>query len=567
MEFRTVHSDGTIKYIHGVGHPVFGATGEVVEYVGTAVDVTGRKRSEEALRQSERNLAEAQRLTHTGSFIWDVRTKQALYLSDEWYRVYGFDIEAEQAAAAGNGELERAVPRMLIEGHAWEERLQRIHPEDRPMWQAEVDRAIQQKSDYDFDFRILLPNGATKYLHTIGHPVVNHAGNVVQFTGSVTDITERKRAERALRDSEELKRRIIESSTDCIKVLDLEGNLLFMSSGGQQLLEIDDIQPYLNTCWIDFWQPEDRPRVIESIATARAGGIGTFQAFCPSAKGIPRWWDVITTPICNADGQPEQLLSVSRDVTERKRAEAELERMHQMEADLAHINRVSTLGELAASLAHELNQPIAAAITNANTCLRWLRREQPDIEEAVEAAMRIVKDGTRASDIINRLRSFYKQGMPPERELIDVNDVAREILVLLRGEATRYSISIRTELDGNAPPVTADRVQLQQVFMNLILNGIEAMKDTAGELTIKSQRTDDNRLLVSISDTGIGLPAEKADQIFNAFFTTKPQGTGMGLAITRSIIESHGGRLWATPNSGRGVTFSFTLPAEMAARA
>jgi signal transduction histidine kinase len=220
------------------------------------------------------------------------------------------------------------------------------------------------------------------------------------------------------------------------------------------------------------------------------------------------------------------------------------------------------MGELAASLSHELKQPITAAIMDANTCLRWLNRDQPDLEEARKATRRIVNDGTRAAEIINRLRTFYKKDTPPERELVDVNEVIRAMLVLLRGQADGHSVSLRTDLGAELPKVTADRVQLQQVLMNLMLNGIEAMKVTPGKLTIKSELGQDGQLLISVSDTGVGLPAEKADQIFNAFFSTKPQGSGMGLAICRSIVEAHSGRLWASANNGGGATFQFTLPVE-----
>jgi signal transduction histidine kinase len=225
------------------------------------------------------------------------------------------------------------------------------------------------------------------------------------------------------------------------------------------------------------------------------------------------------------------------------------------------------MGELTASLAHEIKQPIAAAVTNAKTCLRWLGREQPDVAEAREAAARIIKDVTRASDIIGRISVLFKKGAL-QRELVDVNELIREMIVLLRSEANRYSISIRTELAEDLPKVMADRVQLQQVFMNLMLNGIDAIKETGGggELTIKSE-AGDGQLLISVSDTGVGLPPEQAEQIFKAFFTTKDNGTGMGLPISRSIIESHGGRLWAAGASGSGTTFHFTLPATVAVHA
>jgi PAS domain S-box-containing protein len=376
-----------------------------------------RERVEEALRRSESYLAEAQKLTHTGSWAWGVPGREALHLSEEWFRIYGFAPEEGLSA--------------------WGKRLQRMHPEDRAKWQETTNRAIGEKSDYEVEQRLLLPDGTVKYTHTVGHPVLNASGDVVQFVGTVVD------------------------------------------------------------------------------------------------------------------------------VTERKRAEQERERLRQAQADLTRVNRVTTMGELTASVAHEVNQPIAAAVTNAKTCLRWLTRDQPDLEEARAAAMRIVNDGTRAAEIIKRVRLLFNKETS-ERELVNINEVVEEMVVLLRGEAMRYSISLKTELEADTPRVMADRVQLQQVLMNLMLNGMDAMKDANGtrELNIKSQRGENDQVLVSVNDTGVGLPAEQADRIFTAFFTTKPNGTGMGLSISRSIVESHGGRLWAANNAPRGASFCFSLPAK-----
>ena len=382
---------------------------------GAVRDITERKQAEEALRRSEGYLAEAQRLSQTGSWAWRSAGDTALHLSEEWYRIYGFDPEV-------------GMP-------AWEQLLERIHPDDRAKWQRTLDRAIRERSEYQVEFRILLPDGTVKYVHAVGHPVFNAAGDLVEFVGSSMDITERKRAEEAL---------------------------------------------------------------------SRA------------------------------------------------------------QADLAHINRVSMMGELAASMAHELKQPIAAALTNANTCMRWLRRDTPDVAEGCEAALRMINDATRAAEVIDRIRSLYRRDTS-DRELLDVNEIIREMIVLLRDKADRNSISICTELDSGLPRITADRVQLQQVLMNLILNGIEAMTDAKGELTITSKRTADAQLLVSVSDSGVGLPVGAVDRIFDAFFTTKEQGTGMGLSISRRIIESHGGSLRACANPGRGATFQFTLPNDVAA--
>jgi signal transduction histidine kinase len=249
--------------------------------------------------------------------------------------------------------------------------------------------------------------------------------------------------------------------------------------------------------------------------------------------------------------------SIEQRHLERNRAE---EMLRHARAELAHINRVSTMGELTASLAHEIKQPIGAAVTNAEACLRLIDRRDPDLPEAREAASEMIKDARRAADIIERVRSLFRKDSS-SREIVDVNEVIEEMVVMLQKDATRHSVTMSTDLMNGLTKVMADRVQLQQALMNLMLNGIEAMPDTTGELRIKSQWQEDGDVLISVSDTGEGLPAGNADQIFSAFFTTKSQGTGLGLAITRSIVESHGGRIWATANSGPGTTFQFTLPA------
>jgi signal transduction histidine kinase len=261
----------------------------------------------------------------------------------------------------------------------------------------------------------------------------------------------------------------------------------------------------------------------------------------------------------DARGVPIGALETNNDITERKRAEEQRRRLRELERDLARINRVSMMGELAASLAHEIKQPIAGVSLNAETCLRWLRREPPGLEQAGGALSRIVNDAKRAANIVDRNRSLYSRG-EPRREPIDLNEIIREMVIMLRDAAGRHGVLIRSELDPALPTTTADRVQLQQVLMNLMLNGIEAMQEAGGELSIASRWTEDSQLLVSVSDSGVGFPDENLDRIFEAFFTTKPQGTGMGLSISRRIIELHDGRLWASRNTGRGATFRFRLP-------
>ncbi|HVI07511.1 MAG TPA: MEDS domain-containing protein [Candidatus Binatia bacterium] len=275
---------------------------------------------------------------------------------------------------------------------------------------------------------------------------------------------------------------------------------------------------------------------------------------------------VVGHPSVNQDSGNFEFVGAVMDVTQRHQADAERERLRDLQADLAHITRMASMGELTASLAHEIKQPMAAAVTDAKTCLLWLERPEPEIGEAREAVSRTVKDVTRAADIINRIGSLFKKG-PTQRESVDVNLLVREMIELLRSEASRYSISICAELAPELPTTSGDVVQLRQVLMNLMLNGIDAMKETHPErrLTVKSEETDGGQIQVSVSDTGVGLKPQQAEQVFDTFFTTKPQGLGMGLPISRSIVESHGGRLWAGPNRERGATFHFTLPAETAA--
>jgi PAS domain S-box-containing protein len=578
LEHRLLMPDGAVKHVHIVAHAERDEAGEL-EFVGAVMDVSDRKQAEEASRRSESNLAEAQKLTHTGSWVWQVAGKDALHLSEEWYRIYGFDPE-------------KGIP-------TWEQRLRRIHPEDRAKWQeAAIDRAIDEKSDYEVEFRIVLPDGTLKYIHAVGHPALNASGDLTEFVGSVTDITERKRAEVLLAGEKRLlemiargdsRERILEGA--CLLVEELASGslcsiLLFDPSANclrhgaapslpkiyTEAIAGAVIGPSVGSCGTAAYRAE--PVIVSDIATDPLWD--DFRDLA-SAHELRACW---STPILSSARrvlgtfatyyrEPRSPSSEEHNVVERitHLASIAIEReqgeqvLRQAQADLAHVSRVTTMGELTASLAHEVNQPIAAAVTNANTCLRWLTREQPDVEEARAAALRIVKDATRAADIISRTRLLFKKGTP-SRELVDVNEIIREMLFLLRSEAARYNIAVRTELAADFRQVMGDRVQLQQVMMNLIVNSIDAMKDVDGarELTIKSQRIENEHMLVSVCDTGVGLPQQKADQIFKTFFTTKPQGIGMGLSISRSIVEFHDGRLWVTNNSPVGASFHFTLP-------
>ena len=364
-----------------------------------------------------------------------------------------------------------------------------------------------------------------------------------------------RRSERELRD-------VIEAMPTMVWIARTDGSNEFGNRRWQEYTGLSH-ERTVGSGWQDAVHPTDLKRHWEKWCASLASGepFENEVRYRRAADGQYRWFLSRAVPLRDEHGKILRWYGVSTDIDDRKRAEQERE---QLRADLAHVNRVSMLGELAASVSHELKQPISAAMINAQTCIRWLKRDRPDVDEALEATMRLVKDGTRATEIIDRLRSLYKKS-PPQRELVDVNEIIREMLGLLRGEANRYSIVTRSDLARDLPQITADRVQLQQVFMNLMLNAIEAMKDKGGELKIKTELAQEGSVLISVSDTGVGLPAENINEIFNAFFTTKPEGSGMGLAISRSIVESHGGRMWATGNDGRGATFRLTLPAEVTA--
>jgi PAS domain S-box-containing protein len=540
-EARLRRVDGCYRWFLIQAMPLRDSGGRIIRWYGTNTDIEDLKLAQEELQKQTSRLDELFEQAPEAVAVLSTDDR-IVRVNKEFTRMFGYE-PAEVLQLPINDlivpetqiDSSRAYARLLKEGG-----------------RVEVETVRRRKDGIEIDVSLLAVSVRT----ASGEPVVNYA--------IYRDITERKRAEERLRESEAR----FQSMADTAPVL------IWMTG-------TDALCNYFNKPWLDFtgrtMEQEVGPGWTEGVHPDDVQGC--FDCFLPAfharkpfrmeyrlrrADGEYRWLMESGIPRYTGAGEFVGYIGSNIDITDLKRAAAERQRLRELEADLAHINRVSMMGELTASLAHEIKQPIAAALMDAKTCVRWLRRDTPDIAEGCEAASRMIHDATRAAEVIDRVRSLYKRDTS-DRELLDVNEIIREMIILLHDKADRNSISIRTELDSGLPRITADRVQLQQVLMNLLLNGIEAMKGTNGELTITSKRTDDAQLLISVSDSGIGLPVGEGDRIFEAFFTTKAQGTGMGLSISRRIVESHGGRLWACANTGSGATFQFTLPIDMVA--
>jgi PAS domain S-box-containing protein len=550
---RVVRPDGEIRYVRCVGTPVV-EDGVFQGFHGTTIDVTEQELLTQELRREQAYFSDAQGMAHIGSWVYNLITGKVVHSSDENARLYGFD----------------PTEGPILGEHFFAT----LHVEDAPFVNAALANAAREGTDFYLDeFRIHHTDGSIRFLRAIGHR--NTTGEPGEYVGVTMDITERKRAEE---EREALSNALQQSNAYLAEAQSLAhigswatnfetGEVHHISDETVRLHGFDPKQgPIPLQRFYDTIHPEDESAVVATLKNAIRTGTD---------------YDIPEYRICLSDGTIRFLrtighrdpsgvvgdyIGVTLDITDRKRAGEERERLRQLEADVAHINRVNMMGELAAALAHEIKQPIAASITSANALLRWLAHDPPDLERARAAANRIEQDANRAAEVINSLQSFYRTGIPTKRESVDLKEVIAEMTILLRAEAQRKSVVIRQQHNARMPTLFVSRVQLQQVLMNLMLNAIEAMKDTGGDMTIKTQVDPNGLLVTSVIDTGVGLAAEQIEQIFNPFHTTKPQGTGMGLTITRSIVESYGGRVWATANHGAGATFSFSLPGETEAR-
>ena len=552
------------------------------------------------LRQNEAKLEEAQRLTHVGYWDRDLETK-ILTWSDEIYRIYG--LRPEEPI----GTLEQV--------------LERIHPEDRSLMSEAVSGAIWGGDPYDVEYRVIRPTGEVRIVNSRGEVRRDPSGRPYQMFGTLQDITERKRAEQRVLVQHRVTQILAEAPTleeatpQLLQALceglawdlgalwqaDRQTGVLgcvaswhrasFAAPQFETASRNMTFQPGYGlpgSVWLtrepayfsDFGHDANFPRTpmaaAEGLRAACAfpivlGGevLGVFEFF--SREMRPPDADLLNMMV-SIDSQVGQFI-------ERKRAE---EALQQAQAELLHLTRVTTLGELAASLAHEVNQPLAGILTNANAGLRWLAGELPNLNETREAMSRIIRDGNRAREIIGRIRALARKA-PPQKDWLDLNQTISEITAMLRGEVNRHRVSLQTQLANNLPALWGDRIQLQQVLLNLLMNGIEAMtgvEEGPRELMVSSQKGTGisggssegasempaaavpagRHVLVTVHDTGPGLDPQGLERLFEAFYTTKPHGLGLGLTICRSIIQAHGGQIGVRANAPRGAVFEFALP-------
>jgi PAS domain S-box-containing protein len=539
--FEVIHrlrrADGEFRWHHTRGAPLRDRDGRIVQWYGLSIDVDEAKNAEDRLRRSEAYLAEAQRLSHTGTSVFNPTT--VLYWSDETYRIFGFD------------QGKRPPSRVAA--------LQAIHPDDRERAQEEARRGVGEKRDYKLQFRLLLPTGI-KFIEAIAHPKFSESGEVTEVVSTIIDVTDRKRAEDAVRASEAKFRDYAETASDWFWETDPDYRFTLLT---ENAFGSDPAQRIGRMCWdyaLDVATEPGKWRQVWAALDARE----SFRDFiyCTSdGSGATMYVKASGKPVFDNSGNFCGYRGTGTDVTaivRGQRAEASLQTV---QAELAHVGRVMTLGQLTASIAHEVNQPIGSARNNARAALNFLDRSAPDLGEVREALGCIVADADRAGGIIDRIRDQIKK-VPPRSDPFDLNRAIEEVIGLAQSMMTESEVLVQSRLANGMAHVLGDRVQLQQVVLNLILNAVEAMRSVDADerrLLISTDQSEANGTLVAVRDSGPGIDPKNHEQIFEAFYSTK-SGMGMGLSICRSIIAAHGGQLWATAAEPKGALFQFTLP-------
>jgi PAS domain S-box-containing protein len=534
-EARLRRWDGEYRWFLFRANPVRTNEGDIYRWYGTNTDIDDRKRTEEELRRSAAFLSQAQRLSKTGSIWWKPATG-GVYWSDETYKVLEYPITSKPSLSS---------------------MLARCHPDDLPSVQGLLTRATRHGQSVEIEHRLLMPEGGIKYICVVLQNIASNPAEP-EFVGAITDITERKTTEERIRRSELLLaegQRISQTGTFSWEV---ESNEITFSE------ELNRIFGFDAGTVVDFdlitqrVYQEDLPLLATKMADVREGGDNPDYDIRLLIDGRIKHVRVVGRIVHHLDGTRECIGAV-QDVSAQLLAEAARD---ELRSELTQLAKVMSLSAVAASIAHEINQPLLGILTNASTSQRMLSAMPPNIEGALETARRTIRDGKRAAAIITRLRNLFKQGMATV-EVLDLNDAAREVSALLATDLQKERVALRLELSEALPLVAGDRVQLQQVIMNLLRNSIDAIalaSPTSRRIVLRTALDDTTAVRLTVEDTGCGLENAEVERLFDPFYTTKADGMGIGLNVSRTIVEAHGGKIWATGASGGGALIGFSIP-------